>query len=434
LASVGLLGHLGIVVPHLLAGTGPSELSFVAISPCRAVDTREIGTNSAFGYPSLLAGVKRDFQIWASPNCTGIPSNVQAYALNFTVVPSEKELSYLTIWPAGADKPFVSTLNSPDGMTVANGATITAGENGAISVYATQMTDFIVDVNGYYIERQPEPGPAGPTGATGPAGSVGVAGPVGATGPGGPAGLMGPAGPAGLMGPAGPAGLMGPAGPAGLMGPMGPIGPMGFPGFPGIPGPAGPAGPVGATGPAGSSNGLLLSGVGNGDSNFAVLTTIAGGLSGQVTALPLSGTLSTPIPGTIPGGVFTFSDNSTFGGVMQTFPSFVTYASMSANLTIKNAMALIGSTVTISAELWRYSSQTGTATAIPGASCTFAPSFTGILAAETHASCNLGGMSATYAPGDAGLVVVRATSAGISLINTLNVDVSVGVGQDNQPI
>jgi hypothetical protein len=72
-----------------------------------------------------------------------------AYSLNVTVVP-EGPLYYLTTWPTGSSQPTVSTLNSFDGRVVANAAIVPAGTNGAISVYVTDPTQVILDINGYF--------------------------------------------------------------------------------------------------------------------------------------------------------------------------------------------------------------------------------------------------------------------------------------------
>src|SRR5580700_4194367 len=51
------------------AASGP--LVFVAITPCRVVDTRaSSGFPSGFGQPSLTSGVRRDFAIQSSTLCT----------------------------------------------------------------------------------------------------------------------------------------------------------------------------------------------------------------------------------------------------------------------------------------------------------------------------------------------------------------------------
>jgi hypothetical protein len=69
--------------------------------------------------------------------------------MNVSVVPNGY-LGYLTVWPAGQPQPLVSTLNSLDGRIKANAAIIPAGGGGDISVYATNTTNVIVDVNGYF--------------------------------------------------------------------------------------------------------------------------------------------------------------------------------------------------------------------------------------------------------------------------------------------
>ena len=72
-----------------------------------------------------------------------------AYSLNVTVVP-QGPLGYLTIWPTGEDQPVVSTLNSLDGRIKANAAIVPAGTSGAVSVYVTNTTDVILDIDGYF--------------------------------------------------------------------------------------------------------------------------------------------------------------------------------------------------------------------------------------------------------------------------------------------
>jgi hypothetical protein len=72
-----------------------------------------------------------------------------AYSLNVTVVP-DGALSYLTAWPTGSSQPLVSTLNSFDGTVVANAAIVPAGTSGAISLFVTDRTHVILDIDGYF--------------------------------------------------------------------------------------------------------------------------------------------------------------------------------------------------------------------------------------------------------------------------------------------
>jgi hypothetical protein len=77
---------------------------------------------------------------------------VQAYAFNVTVVPypGGQPLRYLTVWPQGQAQPTVSTLNNRTATTLANAAIVPAGSGGGISVYASDSSQLIVDIDGYF--------------------------------------------------------------------------------------------------------------------------------------------------------------------------------------------------------------------------------------------------------------------------------------------
>jgi uncharacterized repeat protein (TIGR03803 family) len=126
----------------------PSALQFVSVTPCRIVDTRN--PNGPFGGPPIPARTARSFPLTEGDNPCGIPTSAVAYSLNVTVVP-QTTLGFLTIWPTGEGQPTVSTLNSPDGRTKANAAIVPAGApGGGVSVYVTQTTNVILDINGYF--------------------------------------------------------------------------------------------------------------------------------------------------------------------------------------------------------------------------------------------------------------------------------------------
>jgi hypothetical protein len=123
-------------------------LRFISMPPCRVVDTRDPTKPFGFGPPSLAGEATRSFDI--PGGACGIPATAQAYSLNVTVVP-DGELGYLTVWPTGQSQPLVSTLNSLDGEVQANAAVVPGGSGGAISVFATNNTDLVLDVNGYFV-------------------------------------------------------------------------------------------------------------------------------------------------------------------------------------------------------------------------------------------------------------------------------------------
>lgn len=132
---------------HSLMAQTPQVL--ISINPCRVVDTRL--ANGTFGGPTMAASSTRNFPI--QQGSCGIPSSATAYLLNITVVPT-RGLGYLTIWPTGQPQPLASTLNAATGQPTANGATIAAGANGGVSIYVSDATDVIVDINGYYVLAQ----------------------------------------------------------------------------------------------------------------------------------------------------------------------------------------------------------------------------------------------------------------------------------------
>jgi hypothetical protein len=121
-------------------------LQFIPLTPCRVADTRN--ADGPFGGPEITAGTTRSFAV-PQANC-GIPITAAAYSLNVTAVPS-KTLGFLTIWPTGLPKPGVSTLNSWDGRIKANAAIVGTGKDGSVSVYVSDASHVVLDINGYFV-------------------------------------------------------------------------------------------------------------------------------------------------------------------------------------------------------------------------------------------------------------------------------------------
>lgn len=239
--------------------TSATGLTFIAITPCRLVDTRAgasgSGNTGPFGPPSLEGAVTRVIPVPQS-NC-GVPA-AAAYSLNFvSISPQGQAVAYLAAWPDNIAWPGTVILNAPLGGIVDNSAIVPAGPDGGIEVEATNNADLVIDMNGYYVPVGA--GPQGPAGSEGPQGPQGPQGLQGAAGPAGPAGSTGAQGLAGAIGPSGSpgaAGSIGPGGPIGPTGLTGALGPSGSPGTAGAIGPGGPIGPTGLTGaigPAGTT-------------------------------------------------------------------------------------------------------------------------------------------------------------------------------------
>jgi hypothetical protein len=144
-----------------------NALTFIAITPCRLIDTRgELGGfngDSPFSGPSIPALGTVTFPVQLASEamdnttpapCGVIPSIAQAYSLNLTVVPvAGGSVSYVSLWPSGSPQPFVATLNDPQGALAANAAIVPAGTpSGGISVYnhGPAATDVVIDMNGFF--------------------------------------------------------------------------------------------------------------------------------------------------------------------------------------------------------------------------------------------------------------------------------------------
>jgi hypothetical protein len=148
-AALVIAGHSFTV--NQAGDTITTGLAFFPLTPCRVVDTRSgaagSGTSGAFSTPSLVGGATRSFPIPQSP--CNVPATAQAYSLNITLVPTAA-VGYLTAWPTGSAMPGTTTLNSPNGAIVGNAAIVSAGTNGAISLFASNDTDVVIDINGYF--------------------------------------------------------------------------------------------------------------------------------------------------------------------------------------------------------------------------------------------------------------------------------------------
>jgi Bacterial Ig-like domain (group 3) len=126
-----------------------SSLAFYTLVPCRLLDTRPSAPAGPLAGPSLVANQTRSFPL-QSGKCN-IPPNAQAYSLNVTAMPPKGGvLGDLVIFPTGQKIPASSTLNAPTGTTTANAAIVPAGTGGAVSVFTSNDTDLLLDINGYF--------------------------------------------------------------------------------------------------------------------------------------------------------------------------------------------------------------------------------------------------------------------------------------------
>ena len=131
---------------YFVPASNASALAFYQVTPCRVADTRNAA--GPLGGPSLAAQGTRSFPIQASP--CGVPASAQAYSLNFAAVPKGSTLGFMTAWPAGLTRPLVASLNDPTGTVLANAVVVPGGTGGAVTVFSTDATDLVIDINGYF--------------------------------------------------------------------------------------------------------------------------------------------------------------------------------------------------------------------------------------------------------------------------------------------
>jgi hypothetical protein len=133
--------QLVIDINGYFAPAGTGGLSLYAVAPCRVIDTRHVGSGQPFsGTLSPPVDV-------TNSQCAP-PSTAQAYVFNATVVPVGA-LGYLTLWPDGATRPVVSTLNALDG-SITNNMAIVPSTNGKVDAFASGITQLVLDISSYF--------------------------------------------------------------------------------------------------------------------------------------------------------------------------------------------------------------------------------------------------------------------------------------------
>ncbi|MFI0435851.1 MAG: exosporium glycoprotein BclB-related protein [Parachlamydiaceae bacterium] len=236
-------------------------------------------------------------------------------------------------------------------------------------------------------------GPAGPTGANGATGPTGPRGPAGADATGG----------SGTTGPTGPTGAAGAIGATGNTGPTGSTGATGA-GFTGATGSTGATG-AGAIIPFASGSGITI-------------TTVVGGLLNAPAYVGFGSSFngSAPISGVIDlTGSAGINLNMAFS-----MPRAGTITSIAAYFSTQTGLTLLGSTISITAQLYSSPTPDNSFTAVPGASVTLAPTLTGIIAAGAISNGIVTGLNIPVTAQTRLLMVYSATvTAGVDVASTI---------------
>ncbi|MEK3824699.1 MULTISPECIES: exosporium glycoprotein BclB-related protein [Paenibacillus] len=316
--------------------------------------------------------------------------------------------------PTGATG--VTGATGPAGATGgATGATGTTGETGATGLAGVTGATGATGLAGV-TGATGATGLAGVTGATGATGLTGVTGATGATGLAGVTGATGATGLAGVTGATGATGLAGVTGATGATGLAGVTGATGATGLAGVTGATGATGLVGVTGVTGATGSGAIIPYASGLP--ASLTTVLGGLLNTSSLVGFGNNASGV---TINGGII---DLTGAAGTLLNFafsaPRAGTITSLAAYFSTTAGLSLVGSTITITAQLFRSTTPNNTFTAVPGALVTLAPALTGVLSLGTIANGLTTGLSIPVAAGDRLLMVFSASvTAGVDVASTI---------------
>jgi BclB C-terminal domain-containing protein len=154
----------------------------------------------------------------------------------------------------------------------------------------------------------------------------------------------------------------------------------------------------------------------------AVMTTILGGLVGTTSVVGFG--INTPGVSLV-GGLI---DATSLTNMAFSVPRDGTISSIAGFFSNTVALALVGTTVTVQAQLYSAPAGSNSFAPVPGASVTLAPSLTGLVSIGSTSSGQTTGLSIPVTAGTRLLLVYSATATGLSLINTVTGYVSAGVG------
>ena len=130
------------------APVSASTLAFYPLTPCRVADTRKASFPPGLGPPYLQGIQEREFPIL---NATSLQHSLHRSRLFAELLRGAPRAAGLHDGLAhGSIGLLVSTLNDIPGTIIANAAIVPAGSGGDISVYPSNDTDVIIDINGYF--------------------------------------------------------------------------------------------------------------------------------------------------------------------------------------------------------------------------------------------------------------------------------------------
>ncbi len=130
-----------------LAGPSTAGQLHVLTAPVRVYDSRPGEAPATVG-PKAQTEINVARTIDTTVNSSGVPQGANAVLITLTIA-GPTTAGFATTWPGGAI-PGTSTINFSPGQNIATTTTVGCGPLATIQVLSNSVTDFLVDVIGYY--------------------------------------------------------------------------------------------------------------------------------------------------------------------------------------------------------------------------------------------------------------------------------------------
>ncbi len=131
---------LMIASPAPVAAADPPGMTFVPVTPCRLLDTRQ---------QDARPGAGTTIRVDVSGRC-GVPGGGGAVSLTVTATDASTG-GYVTVKAAGTPLPETSNVNFRPGAAAANSAVVALSADGAVEAFVSSGAHVIVDVSGVFV-------------------------------------------------------------------------------------------------------------------------------------------------------------------------------------------------------------------------------------------------------------------------------------------
>lgn len=131
-----------------VAGYFPAEASFDPVVPQRLLDTRGLGTVDDRQNGGGAAAARETVVVQVRGRA-GVPAGASAVALN-VIATNTGGAGYVTVYPCGTDRPWVSAVNYEAADTRSNTVVSQIGADGTVCLYTLAGADLVADITGFF--------------------------------------------------------------------------------------------------------------------------------------------------------------------------------------------------------------------------------------------------------------------------------------------